>query len=224
MSELGRQTSTRGSTRVVVVDDHDFFRDGLIRGLRNSGYFEVVGEAGDWSRRSAADPRRGPDVAVLDYQDARADGLEVVRAIVRILPTRTPMLSAITDSAVVFEAIQGGANGYLSKESRRAEIIDAVQQAARGGRSCRRSSPVVWRTRSGWAQRGPVLSEREQQVLRGSAQGKSIPELAAELTWARARSRPICSVVREARGVRPRGGGGRGDAPRPVGVRWGLFQ
>ena len=105
----------------------------MIRGLRNSGYFEVVGEAGDGREGLQLIRDAGPDVAVLDYQMPELDGLEVVRAIVRDrLPTRTLILSAITDSAVVFEAIQGGANGYLSKESRRAEIVDAVQEVARG--------------------------------------------------------------------------------------------
>ena len=181
---MGRQTSTRAATRVVVVDDHDFFRDGLIRGLRNSGYFEVVGEAGDGREGLQLIRDAGPDVAVLDYQMPVLDGLEVVRAIIRDrLPTRTLILSAITDSAVVFEAIQGGANGYLSKESRRAEIVDAVQEVARGRTVVppELTGGLVTRSDCGRRRTGPVLSEREQQVLRGFAEGKSIPELAAEL-------------------------------------------
>ena len=99
------------------------------------------------------------------------------------LPTRTLILSAITDGAVVFEAIQSGANGYLSKESRRSEIVDAVQQVARGRTVVppELTSGLADQIRLRAQRTGPVLSEREQQVLRGFAEGKSIPDLAAEL-------------------------------------------
>ena len=62
------------------------------------------------------------------------DGLAIVQAIVRDgLPTKALLLSALTDSAVVYRALELGAKGYLSKESRRSEIVDAVLQVARGG-------------------------------------------------------------------------------------------
>ena len=61
------------------------------------------------------------------------DGLAVVHAVVRDgLPTRVLLLSAITDSAVVYKAIQEGAAGYLSKDASRAEIVDAVLRVAKG--------------------------------------------------------------------------------------------
>lgn len=169
---------------MVVVDDHDFFRDGLIRGLRNSGYLEVVGEArtGRDGLELIRDVR--PDVAVIDYQMADLDGLGVVRAVVRDqLPTQTLVLSAITDSAVVFEALESGAKGYLSKEARRSEIVDAVQQVARGRTVVppEMTGGLADQIRLRAQRSGPILSEREHQVLRGFAQGKSIPALAAEL-------------------------------------------
>jgi two-component system nitrate/nitrite response regulator NarL len=183
-SGSGRTTQARDAIRVVVVDDHPFFRDGLSRGLRQSGYLEVVGEAG--TGREGLDLIRsvGPDVAVLDYQMPDLDGLDVVHAVVRDgLATRTLVLSALTDSAVVFRALQEGANGYLSKEARRSEIVDAVIEVARGG------TVVPPELAAGLAEqirrRGhgdlPVLSPRELQVLQGFARGLSIPALAAEL-------------------------------------------
>jgi two-component system nitrate/nitrite response regulator NarL len=183
-SGSGRTTQARDAIRVVVVDDHPFFRDGLSRGLRQSGYLEVVGEAG--TGREGLDLIRsvGPDVAVLDYQMPDLDGLDVVHAVVRDgLATRTLVLSALTDSAVVFRALQEGANGYLSKEARRSEIVDAVIEVARGG------TVVPPELAAGLAEqirrRGhgdlPVLSPRELQVLLGFARGLSIPALAAEL-------------------------------------------
>lgn len=180
----GRDTGTRESSRVVVVDDHPFFRDGLIRGLRESGYLEVVGEAstGREGLEVIADER--PDVAVLDYQMPDLTGLDVVHAIVRQqLPTRTLILSAVTDSAIVFRALEEGAQGYLSKEARRSEIVDAVRRVSQGETVVppELAAGLADQIRLRAASAGPVLSEREQQVLTGFARGLSIPELAAEL-------------------------------------------
>jgi len=116
---------------VVVVDDHPFFRDGVIRGLTNSGRVDVVGEAENG--RDALDliRREEPAVAVVDYQMPEMDGVAVVHAVVRDhLPTRVLLLSAVTDSAVVFRALEEGAAGYLSKDARRGEIVDAVSSAS----------------------------------------------------------------------------------------------
>ena len=150
MSESGRDTSARRLARVVVVDDHPFFRDGLSRGLRHSGYLDVVGEAGTGREGLELIRELEPNVAVLDYQMPDLDGLDVVHAIVRDgLPTRALILSALTDSAVVFRALEEGAQGYLSKESRRAEIVDAVLRVAKGETVVPPSSPRGWRVRSG---------------------------------------------------------------------------
>lgn len=180
----GRTTQARTAARVVVVDDHPFFRDGLSRGLRQSGYLDVVGEAASGREGLELIRAERPDVAVLDYQMPDLDGLDVVHAVVRDgLPTRTLILSALTDSAVVFRALQEGASGYLSKESRRAEIVDAVLTVARGG------TVVPPALAAGLADQirlraqtdAPALSERERQVLQGFARGLSIPALADEL-------------------------------------------
>lgn len=183
-SGSGRTTQARAAARVVVVDDHPFFRDGLSRGLRQSGYLDVVGEAE--TGRDGLELIRSvrPDVAVLDYQMPDLDGLDVVHAVVRDgLPTRTLILSALTDSAVVFRALQEGANGYLSKEARRGEIVDAVLQVARGGTVVppELASGLADQIRLRAQSDTPSLSERERQVLQGFARGLSIPALAGEL-------------------------------------------
>ena len=183
-SGSGRATQARAAIRVVVVDDHPFFRDGLSRGLRQSGYLEVIGEAGTGREGLELIRSERPDVAVLDYQMPDLNGLDVVHAVVRdALPTRTLVLSALTDSAVVFRALQEGANGYLSKEARRSEIVEAVIKVAQGG------TVVPPELTAGLAEQirlrgqadGPALSPRELQVLQGFARGLSIPALAAEL-------------------------------------------
>ncbi len=74
MSDTGRNTAARRLARVVVVDDHPFFRDGLSRGLRQSGYLDVVGEAGNGREGLELIRELEPNVAVLDYQMPDLDG------------------------------------------------------------------------------------------------------------------------------------------------------
>ena len=132
--------SSDARVRVVVADDHPFFRDGVARGLVHSGRIEVVAEAGDGREALEAIRRDDPDVALVDYDMPDIDGLGVVRAAVRDgLRTRVLLLSAHTDSAVVFQALQEGAAGYLAKDAKRAEIVEAVIDVARGPRSSRRA-------------------------------------------------------------------------------------
>jgi len=170
--------------RVVVADDHPFFRDGVIRGLVTSGRIDVVAEAGDGREALAAVREHRPEVALVDHEMPEIDGLGVVHAIVRDgLPTRVLMLSAHTESAIVFQALEAGAAGYLAKDSRRAEIVQAVLDVARGRTvvppdvAAGLAGEIRLRAQS----TGPVLSERERQVLQAFARGLSVPQTAAEL-------------------------------------------
>lgn len=169
---------------VVVVDDHPFFRDGVSRGLTNSGLITVVAEAENGRDGLAAIVEHRPQVAVVDYQMPDLDGIAVTQAVVRDgLPTRVLLLSAITDSPVVFRALEVGAAGYLSKDARRAEIVDAVLSVAQGRTVVppELAGSLAQEIRQRAQPAGPVLSERELQVLKGFARGLSIPQLAKEL-------------------------------------------
>jgi two-component system nitrate/nitrite response regulator NarL len=177
-------TSTGETVRVVVIDDHPFFRDGVTRGLQNSGQIRVVGEAGDGREGLAVIAAESPDVAVVDYQMPDMDGLALVHAVVRDgLATKVLLLSAITDSAVVYKAMQEGASGYLSKDASRAEIVDAVLRVAKGHTVVppALADGLVAQIRLNSQPDAPVLSERERQVLNAFARGLSIPQTAAEL-------------------------------------------
>jgi two-component system, NarL family, nitrate/nitrite response regulator NarL len=177
-------TSSDPMVSVVVVDDHPFFRDGVTRGLTQTGRIRVLAEADDGRAGLEAIRRERPMVALVDYQMPDMDGLALVAAVVRDkLPTRVLLLSAMTDSAVVFRALEKGAAGYLSKDSRRSEIVEAVLTVAKG------KTVVPPDLAGGLAQeirlraqpQAPVLSERERQVLNAFARGLSIPQASAEL-------------------------------------------
>ena len=180
-------TGVRSSDKkvtVVIADDHPFFRDGVTRGLLSSGMITVVGEAGTGREALEVIAAESPDVALVDYQMPDLDGLDVVHAVVRDnLPTRVLLLSAVTDSAIVFRALEQGAAGYLSKDSRRAQIVDAVLSVADGRTVVppELAGGLAGEIRLRAQSSGPVLSERESQVLQAFARGLSIPQTAAEL-------------------------------------------
>jgi CheY-like chemotaxis protein len=130
----GEPPAEEGATvTVIVVDDHPFFRDGVIRALERNARIEVVAEAGDGREALELIRREPPAVALVDYQMPEMDGIELLRALVaEQLPTRVLLLSAVVDSGTVFRAIEQGAAGYLSKDARREEIVAGVLSAAGG--------------------------------------------------------------------------------------------
>ncbi len=169
---------------VLIVDDHAFFRDGLSRGLTRSGQIAVVAEAGNGRDGLEAIRRERPAVAVVDYQMPDMDGIALLHAVTRErLATRVVLLSAFTDSAVVFRALEEGAAGYLSKEADRQDIVDAVLGVARGDTvvPAELAAGLAGEIRLRAQSQAPALSERERQVLQAFARGLSIPQTAAEL-------------------------------------------
>lgn len=170
--------------RVVVADDHPFYRDGVARGLARDGRIEVVAEVGDGREALDVIHSESPDVALVDYEMPELDGLDVVRAVARDgLRTRVLVLSAHTDSGRIYEVLEAGAAGYLPKDARRTEIIEAVLKAARGETviPTEIAGGLAGEIRLRAQRTGPTLSLRERQVLEGFARGRSIPQVAAEL-------------------------------------------
>ncbi len=170
--------------RVVVADDHPIYREGITRGLTLSGQVEVVAEAEDGPGTLELIRKENPQVAVVDYRLPGLDGIDVVHAVTRDgLATKVIILSATTDSSVVFRAVQEGAAGYLPKDARRDEIVDAVLKVAAGRMAIPSdlAGGLAGEIRLRADHDTPVLSERERQVLQAFARGLSIPQAAAEL-------------------------------------------
>ena len=171
----------------MVVDDHPFYRDGVSRGLTLDGRIEVVGEAGGGREALEVISRETPDVALVDYQMPDLDGVAVAHALRRDgIPTKVLLVSAVTDGAVVFRALEAGAAGYLAKDAPRSEIVDAVMRVSRGGTvvPAELAAGLADQIRLRSDNAAPVLTPRELEVLRGFARGMSIPQVADELVVA----------------------------------------
>jgi two-component system, NarL family, nitrate/nitrite response regulator NarL len=170
--------------RVVVADDHPVFREGVVRALQASSAVEVVAEVDDGRRALEEAAALHPDVALLDYKLPEMDGIAVIKAITRDhLSTRALLLSAHNESGIVYDALQAGAAGYLSKEASREQILDAVLAVARGESVLPSdvAAGLVGEIRMRAPTTGPALTDRESEILRLIADGKSFPEIAREL-------------------------------------------
>jgi two-component system, NarL family, nitrate/nitrite response regulator NarL len=172
------------TVRVVVGDDHPVYREGVVRALEASERTDVVAAVGDGHAALDAIREHVPDVALLDYKMPGLDGIAVAHAVTRDkLTTRVLLLSASTDGPVVYRAIQDGAAGYLSKESDRDEIVSAVVACARGESVLPPElvTSLAAQVRQSAQSTAPSLSDREREILRMIADGKSVPEMAGEL-------------------------------------------
>ena len=184
MQESTMASERQKKVRVVVADDHPLYREGVVRALSGSGQVEIVAEAGDGRTALAEIEEHRPDVALLDYKLPELDGVAVTHAVVRDgLPTRVLLLSAYTESGVVYKALETGASGFVPKEARREQIVDAVLACARGENILPTdlASGLVSEIRLRAVDDAPALTERESQILRLIAKGKSLPDIAGEL-------------------------------------------
>ena len=156
----------RKRVTVLVADDHPLYREGVVRALSASGQVEVVAEAED-GRAALAKIQEHADVALLDYKLPELDGVAITNAVVRDrLPTRVLLVSAFTDSGVVYQALEAGAAGFVSKEARREQIVDAVLACARGENVVPPdiASGLVSEIRLRKQDDRPALTQREQEI------------------------------------------------------------
>ncbi|MEV0330895.1 response regulator transcription factor [Micromonospora echinospora] len=179
------------AVRVMVVDDHPMWRDGVARDLTEAGHL-VVATTGEGRQAVRIAPAARPDVVVLDLHLPDAGGVEVIRGLRAALPeVRVLMLSASGEEQDVLEAVKAGATGYLLKSAAAAEFLDAVGRTARGEAvfTPGLAGLVLGEYRRLAAGSGtpagddgtPRLTERETEVLRLVAKGLSYKQIAARL-------------------------------------------
>ena len=156
--------------RLLLVDDHALFREGLISLLSYQDDFTVVGEAED--RESALDQARAlkPDIVLMDVELPGEDGVAVTQRLKTEMPEVTiVMLTVHDDSQTLFEAIKAGAQGYLVKNVRSRELLDQLRGLARGEAaiSRRMAARILEEIRGETEPFGPgeELTARELEVL-----------------------------------------------------------
>jgi DNA-binding NarL/FixJ family response regulator len=120
-------------TRVFLLDDHEVVRRGLRELLETDGDLEIVGEAGTAEEAYGRIPATRPDVAVLDVRLPDGDGVEVCREIRSRHPEiKCLMLTSFSDDEALLSAIMAGASGYVLKQVRGGDLVDAVRRVAAG--------------------------------------------------------------------------------------------
>jgi DNA-binding NarL/FixJ family response regulator len=179
--------------RVVLADDHHFFREGL-RGALAAEDITVVGEATNGGEAVALVRELTPDVVVLDLNMPSAGGVEAIRQIVACSPTvEIVVLTVSTDGDDVLEALAAGASSYLLKDTRTDELAGCIRQAAGGQAVLSRevaqtliSRALSNRLENGAAERAkvhlPVLTARETEVLRLLVEGADNATIGRELS------------------------------------------
>jgi DNA-binding NarL/FixJ family response regulator len=176
-----------GALRLVVADDHPFYRRGVVRILADAG-LEVVAEVSNGADAIHAAEELAPDVVVMDLNMPGLSGVEATRQLTERVPvSKVLMLTVSAEETDVFESLLAGANGYVLKDGPVEELIEAIRAVAAGQSliSPRIASMLLLRIREhALAERElpkVTLSARELEVLTLLAEGKANPEIGEEL-------------------------------------------
>jgi two-component system response regulator DevR len=174
--------------RLLVVDDHEIVRQGIVALLVRHQEFQVVAEAGSVAEAVAAAHRHEPDLVVMDLRLPDGSGIEACREIRSQRPeTRVVMLTSYPDEEAVLSAIIAGASGYLLKQIRGSDLVAALQSVARGNSLLdpgvsERVLERVRRAASGGEQEElGQLTAQERRILLLVAEGKTNKEIAGEV-------------------------------------------
>jgi DNA-binding NarL/FixJ family response regulator len=177
--------------RVLIADDHAMVREGLHWALEHAGY-EVVGEAADGEEAVELTEDLRPDLVLMDLSLPVLSGVAATKRIRSLVPmTKVVVLSMLSDETAVSSALAAGAVGYLVKDCTTAEIVGALNEvvaADPGGLVLSSSATPVTAETDGVALMTrqpsgarPLISKREEEVLRLVATGASIPEVGRRL-------------------------------------------
>ncbi len=179
------------SIKVLLVDDQAMVRAGFRMFLDAEVDIDVVGEAGDGAAAGSAARNLRPDVVLMDIQMPEMDGLEATRQIIGAqdeLFTRVLILTTFERDEYIFESLRSGASGFILKNAPPEDLIAAIRVVAEGKALL---APSVTRRIIAEFARRPIqksreadlkqLTEREIEVLRLMAKGKTNSEIAEEL-------------------------------------------
>jgi DNA-binding NarL/FixJ family response regulator len=177
-----------GKTRVLLAEDHTVVREGLRKLIEHEEDLEVVGEAGDGEEAVKLIPQTKPNVAIIDIAMPKLNGIETTKQIKALYPyVAVLILTAYGNEEFIFALLEAGAAGYLLKNVRGRELINAIR-AVRDGESVlhpaiakkilntlpKMAKPLI-------GERLKSLTTRELELLKSGAEGWSNKKIAAEL-------------------------------------------
>lgn len=190
------EVTPRQPLRILLVDDHALFREGVAALLQARSDFEVVGEASNGREALALACRLRPDLILMDIQMPVMGGLEATRLIKAAVPeARIVILTVSEEESDLFEAVKAGAQGYLLKSLKSSDLFDLLLGASRGEAAISRLMAAKMLEELARLERkdrsappgaanpvqDTVLTEREIEVLRLVARGATNRDIAAAL-------------------------------------------
>ena len=197
--------------RVILVDDHEVVRLGLLTLLEGIDWIKVVAEAGTAAEALEAVSTHEPDVVVMDIRMPGESGIDACQAITARWPgTKVIMLTSYVDDELIFKALQAGASGYVLKQVGNRSLIDALNAVRRGEALLDPAvtQRVIDQVRKSELDRQAVsfkdLSTREMEILAEVAQGKSNRDIAENLNLAEKTVRNHVSAILTKLGLRNR--------------------
>ena len=172
--------------RVFLLDDHEVVRRGIADLLTQDGDIEIVGESGSAVEAVHRIPALHPDVAVLDARLPDGNGIDVCRDVRAVDPTiQGLILTSYEDDEALFSAIMAGASGYVLKQIRGTDLVDAVRRVGAGQSLLDPAvtARVLERIRSGVEQPNELksLTDQERRILEYIAQGLTNHEIAQKM-------------------------------------------
>ena len=183
-----RSTPHRPVLRLLIVDDHEVVRQGLVALLDRREGFQVVAEAGSVAEAIEQAARVEPDLVIMDVRLPDGSGVEACREIRAEHPaTRVVMLTSYPDEEAVLSAIVAGASGYLLKQVRARDLVAALEAVGRGESLLDPAvtEKVLERVRriatGGYADEVAQLTAQERRILLLVAEGKTNKEIASEV-------------------------------------------
>lgn len=164
--------------RILIVDDHSLFREGLRSVIDDEQGFEVVGQAADGRTALERFVALGPDITLLDVHFPKESGLDILQEIRKKRPSaRVLMISTFAYAEDVFQALQFGAKGYVLKDVGAVELLAAVRIVHEGRLYVPEWAGHQLAERAGAGE----LSDREREILQLLAEGCANKQIAARL-------------------------------------------
>jgi NarL family two-component system response regulator LiaR len=181
-----RQGVAMKKTRILVVEDQNVVREGLVAILSFQADMEVVGQAEDGIRAVEIARKTRPDVILLDMVMPRQDGLMTIPKLKLAVPeAKILVLSSFAESDRVYQAIKAGALGYMLKDTTRSQLLESIRDVATGKASLQPSIALKviheFDRPSEGSLTNQTLTRRELEALRLIARGLSNQEIATTL-------------------------------------------